>query len=99
MPAMSSCEAPAVSTAVLATMTDEVGRVTEYTYDLRDRLTKVVMAKGTPAESSEEFKSLARRLGYRQRDRSKGAALLAGDIRQTMAKVHQYFVSRFDKGK
>ena len=52
-----------------------------------------------PAESSEEFKSLARRLGYRERDRSKGAALLAGDIRQTMAKVHQYFVSRFDKGK
>jgi len=45
-----------------------------------------------PAETSEEFKSLARRLGYRERDRSKGAALLAGDIRETMTKVHEYFV-------
>jgi glutamate-ammonia-ligase adenylyltransferase len=47
-----------------------------------------------PAETSEEFKSLARRLGYRERDRSKGAALLAGDIRQTMTKVHEYFVEK-----
>ena len=50
-----------------------------------------------PAESSEEFKSLARRLGYRERDRSKGAAVLAGNIRQSMTNVHEYFVSRFEK--
>jgi glutamate-ammonia-ligase adenylyltransferase len=48
-----------------------------------------------PSESSEEFKSLARRLGYRDRDRAKGAALLAKDIREWMRKVHEYFVMRF----
>jgi glutamate-ammonia-ligase adenylyltransferase len=49
-----------------------------------------------PSESSEEFKSLARRLGYRERDREMGAALLAKDIREWMKKVHEYFVMRFD---
>ena len=34
-----------------------------------------------PEASSDEFKSLARRLGYRERDRAKDAALLAEDIR------------------
>jgi glutamate-ammonia-ligase adenylyltransferase len=48
-----------------------------------------------PDETSEEFKSLARRIGYREKDRSKGAALLAHDIRQWMRKVHDHFLSRF----
>jgi glutamate-ammonia-ligase adenylyltransferase len=49
-----------------------------------------------PAETSDEFKSLARRLGYRERDRERGAARLAEDIRGWMRKVHEYFVMRFD---
>lgn len=49
-----------------------------------------------PGESSEEFKSLARRLGYRERDREKGAARLADDIRVWMGRVHEYFVTRFE---
>jgi glutamate-ammonia-ligase adenylyltransferase len=48
-----------------------------------------------PDETSEEFKSLARRLGYREKDRSKGAARLAADSRQWMQKVHAQFVRRF----
>jgi glutamate-ammonia-ligase adenylyltransferase len=48
-----------------------------------------------PEEASEEFKSLARRLGYRERDRLKGAELLASDIRQWMTNVHQHFLQRF----
>jgi glutamate-ammonia-ligase adenylyltransferase len=43
-----------------------------------------------PGETSEEFKSLARRLGY-GRDRTKGAALLAADIKEWMKKVHERF--------
>jgi glutamate-ammonia-ligase adenylyltransferase len=49
-----------------------------------------------PEETSEEFKSLARRLGYREKDRAKGAARLATDIQSTMKKAHAYFVARFD---
>ena len=48
-----------------------------------------------PEENSEEFKSLARRLGYRDQDRSQAAARLAVDIRSWMKEVHNYFVSRF----
>ncbi len=48
-----------------------------------------------PEDNSEEFKSLARRLGYREPDRSKGAALLAADIQQWMLKVHAHFLTRF----
>ena len=48
-----------------------------------------------PEEASEEFKSLARRLGYREKDRSQGAALLAADIRRWMQKVHDHFLSFF----
>ena len=50
-----------------------------------------------PAETSDEFKSLARRLGYRQRDRAKSAIALAGDIREWMTKVHEHFVTRFEE--
>jgi [glutamine synthetase] adenylyltransferase / [glutamine synthetase]-adenylyl-L-tyrosine phosphorylase len=49
-----------------------------------------------PDEQSEEYKSLALRLGYRERDRVKGAALLAADIQRWMKRVHEYFVMRFD---
>ncbi|HET9942429.1 MAG TPA: glutamine synthetase adenylyltransferase, partial [Terriglobia bacterium] len=49
-----------------------------------------------PGEGSEEFKALARRLGYRERDREEGAARLANDIREWMKRVHDYFVLRFD---
>ena len=48
-----------------------------------------------PDEHSEEFKSLARRLGYRKNDRQKDAALLAADIREWMKKVNDYFLARF----
>ena len=48
-----------------------------------------------PGEHSEEFKSLARRLGYRKNDRQKDAALLAADIREWMKKVNDYFLARF----
>jgi glutamate-ammonia-ligase adenylyltransferase len=44
-----------------------------------------------PEESSDEFKTLARRLGYRERNWKKGAALLAQDIRQWMGRVHEQF--------
>jgi [glutamine synthetase] adenylyltransferase / [glutamine synthetase]-adenylyl-L-tyrosine phosphorylase len=46
-------------------------------------------------ESADEFKSLARRMGYRETDRAAGAERLAADIRETMEKVHGYFVARF----
>ena len=48
-----------------------------------------------PEESSEEFKSLARRLGYRDQDRRKSAARLVTDIRASMKKVNEYFMNRF----
>jgi glutamate-ammonia-ligase adenylyltransferase len=49
-----------------------------------------------PEEDSEEFKSLARRLGYRERDWKQGAAALAADIRQRMEKVNSDYVARFN---
>jgi glutamate-ammonia-ligase adenylyltransferase len=49
-----------------------------------------------PGESTDEFKSLARRLGYPERDRAKGAAHLADDIRDFMEKTHGYFTARFE---
>ena len=49
-----------------------------------------------PDENSEEFKSLARRLGYRERDWKLGAATLADEIRQWMKNVNSYYVSRFE---
>ncbi len=48
-----------------------------------------------PRENSDEFKSLARRLGYRERDRQRSARLLAADIRELMDKVHHEFAIRF----
>jgi glutamate-ammonia-ligase adenylyltransferase len=50
-----------------------------------------------PAESSDEFKSLARRLGYQEPDRRIGAAHLAGDIRRQMESIHEYFLKRFEQ--
>ncbi len=48
-----------------------------------------------PPESSDEFKSLARRLGYRERDRGQAAASLARDIGARMKTAHQVFEQRF----
>jgi [glutamine synthetase] adenylyltransferase / [glutamine synthetase]-adenylyl-L-tyrosine phosphorylase len=50
-----------------------------------------------PDESSDEFKSLARRLGYRNRDRAKSASLLAADIHETMKRANAYFQARFER--
>ena len=50
-----------------------------------------------PAESSDEFKSLARRLGYHEPDRRIGAAHLGADIRRHMANIHGYFLKRFER--
>jgi glutamate-ammonia-ligase adenylyltransferase len=46
-------------------------------------------------ESDDEYKSLARRMGYNQADRATEAARLAADTQQVMAAVHGYFVERF----
>ncbi len=45
-----------------------------------------------PHESSEEYKSLARRMGYQERDRRKSAERLAADIRQLMKKVRSHYL-------
>ena len=52
-----------------------------------------------PAESSDEFKALARRLGYREQDRKVGAAHLAFDIQQRMSQIHEYYLRAFTKDK
>ena len=49
-----------------------------------------------PKEDSDEFKSLARRLGYRERDWKLGAEKLATDIRGRMKDVNSFYVARFD---
>jgi glutamate-ammonia-ligase adenylyltransferase len=48
-----------------------------------------------PDQTSDEFKSLARRLGYQQKDRSEAARLLSADIHQWMGEVHSQFAERF----
>jgi glutamate-ammonia-ligase adenylyltransferase len=48
-----------------------------------------------PEETSEEFKSLARRLGYREHDRTQAARGLSADIQRRMKSVHAVFVGRF----
>jgi glutamate-ammonia-ligase adenylyltransferase len=48
-----------------------------------------------PGEATDEFKSLARRLGYPETDRAKGAAHLSADIRDFMGRTHDYFKARF----
>jgi glutamate-ammonia-ligase adenylyltransferase len=49
-----------------------------------------------PEEDSDEFKSLARRLGYRERDWKKGAVALAADIRRWMKEVSAFYAARFN---
>jgi [glutamine synthetase] adenylyltransferase / [glutamine synthetase]-adenylyl-L-tyrosine phosphorylase len=49
-----------------------------------------------PDESTDEFKSLARRMGYREMDRAKSAARLAADIQESMEAAHSYFLTRFE---
>jgi [glutamine synthetase] adenylyltransferase / [glutamine synthetase]-adenylyl-L-tyrosine phosphorylase len=49
-----------------------------------------------PAEESEEFKSLARRLGYREQERRRSAERLTKDIQHWMKIVDSYFNERFN---
>ncbi len=49
-----------------------------------------------PAEDSEEFKSLARRLGYHEQDRRKSAERLTRDIRRWMKIADSHFNERFN---
>lgn len=49
-----------------------------------------------PPQDSEDFKSLARRLGYRTKDRAKNAAALASDLNRQMQLVHEQFLARYD---
>jgi glutamate-ammonia-ligase adenylyltransferase len=48
-----------------------------------------------PDPGSDEFKSLARRLGYREADRRAAARRLDDDIRTCMKQVHEMFAARF----
>lgn len=48
-----------------------------------------------PEEQSEDFKFLARRLGYHEPDWTAGARRLADDLRRHMGNVNTFFVTRF----
>jgi len=48
-----------------------------------------------PEEGSDEYKFLARRLGYHDPDWKKGARRLAREIRRHMGRVHEIFSRRF----
>jgi hypothetical protein len=48
-----------------------------------------------PEESSDEFKFLARRLGYHDPDWKKGARRLAHDVHRHMKNVRAFFSRRF----
>jgi [glutamine synthetase] adenylyltransferase / [glutamine synthetase]-adenylyl-L-tyrosine phosphorylase len=60
---------------------------------VRDEASDLIL----PQQASEEFKALARRLGYREFDRTRAAERLAADIRQHLKTVHAVFVARFEK--
>jgi glutamate-ammonia-ligase adenylyltransferase len=49
-----------------------------------------------PDTSSEEFKFLARRMGYREADWKKNAEKLAADISRHMIGIHHFFSDRFN---
>jgi [glutamine synthetase] adenylyltransferase / [glutamine synthetase]-adenylyl-L-tyrosine phosphorylase len=49
-----------------------------------------------PNKDTDEFKSLARRMGYREKDRVKSAAHLSADIQEFMEGAHAYFLTRFE---
>jgi glutamate-ammonia-ligase adenylyltransferase len=51
-----------------------------------------------PPRDSEEFKSLARRLGYREHDRTEASRRLSDELEKWMKNVHEVFVRRFEKG-
>jgi len=51
-----------------------------------------------PEDTSNEFKSLARRLGYREQGRTQAAQRLSSDILRFMKDVHAVFTPRFGKG-
>jgi len=51
-----------------------------------------------PPRDSEEFKSLARRLGYREHDRTEASRRLSDELEKWMKNVNEVFVRRFEKG-
>jgi glutamate-ammonia-ligase adenylyltransferase len=68
---------------------------------LRELIDALRMVRGDagdlllPGETSDEMKSLARRLGYRDSDRAQAAQLLSRSIRERMGIVHSVFQKRF----
>jgi glutamate-ammonia-ligase adenylyltransferase len=52
-----------------------------------------------PEVASEEFKFLARRLGYHERDWERSAGTLAKDIRRRMKNADRIFSGRFDPAR
>ncbi len=50
-----------------------------------------------PDSQSEEFRFLARRLGYSDQDWEKGTMKLEADIRRHMQQAHHFFTRRFEK--
>jgi [glutamine synthetase] adenylyltransferase / [glutamine synthetase]-adenylyl-L-tyrosine phosphorylase len=70
---------------------------------LRNLIDALRIVRGDPSDlllpdkSSDDFKSLARRLGYREHDRATAASRLAEDVHQWMKKVHGVFMDRFGK--
>ncbi|HEY5593732.1 MAG TPA: hypothetical protein VIL61_01060 [Nitrospiria bacterium] len=52
-----------------------------------------------PEAASDEFKFLARRLGYHERDWKKSAGVLARDIRRHMKNADRIFSGRFDPSR
>jgi glutamate-ammonia-ligase adenylyltransferase len=52
-----------------------------------------------PEEGSDEYKFLARRLGYHEADWASGARKLARDIGDCRARVNRFFLDRFDPSR
>jgi [glutamine synthetase] adenylyltransferase / [glutamine synthetase]-adenylyl-L-tyrosine phosphorylase len=72
---------------------------------LRNLIDALRIVRGDPSDlllpdkASDDFKSLARRLGYRELDRFLAASHLAADIHDWMERVEGVFVGRFGKEK
>jgi glutamate-ammonia-ligase adenylyltransferase len=79
----------------------DVGLLRDAYLFLRNLIDGLRMVRGNaedlilPEESSDEFKFLARRLGYHEADWKKGARRLADDVHRHMKNVHAFFSRRF----
>ena len=93
---------PACATAVSPPNQVRIGSQADPTF-LRRVIDALRIVRGDasdlvlPPAHSEEFKSLARRLNYKEKDRTANAELLAADLRQQMTTVHDLFLARYDK--